>query len=109
MNRLLDLRSAGHAMWLAPVWTAACWFLLSRPSPLSAQQVRVDLSPRMVTNEAEVGDPRGLVDEQRRDHWTAGWPTRNGLGAESQGLDSVPVQRLLGPGRGETLVEHLVV
>lgn len=30
-----------------------------------AQQLRVELQPKMVVNEAEVGDPSGLVDEQR--------------------------------------------
>lgn len=34
-------------------------------SVASAQQLRVELKPTMVTNEAEVGDPSGLVDEQR--------------------------------------------
>ncbi|TWU28830.1 hypothetical protein [Novipirellula artificiosorum] len=35
--------------------------------PLAAwsQQLRLDLKPVMLTNEAEVGDPAGLVDEQR--------------------------------------------
>ena len=30
-----------------------------------AQELRLELKPDMVTNEAEVGDPSGLVDEQR--------------------------------------------
>ena len=30
-----------------------------------AQQLRVELKPTMLTNEAEVGDPSGLIDEQR--------------------------------------------
>jgi hypothetical protein len=31
----------------------------------NAQHLRVELNPSMLTNEAGVGDPRGLVDEQR--------------------------------------------
>ncbi len=31
----------------------------------SAQELRVELKPAMLVNEAEVGDPSGLVDEQR--------------------------------------------
>jgi len=39
--------------------------LLACTSPTFAQQLRVELKPSMLTNEAEVGDPSGLVDEQR--------------------------------------------
>ncbi len=35
------------------------------PVALTAQQRRLELDPDMVTNEAEFGDPAGLVDEQR--------------------------------------------
>lgn len=31
----------------------------------AAQEVRIELNPRMLVNEADVGDPSGLVDEQR--------------------------------------------
>jgi hypothetical protein len=34
--------------------------------PASAQELRVELQPAMLVNEAEVGDPSGLVDEQRQ-------------------------------------------
>ena len=34
--------------------------------PASAQELRVELKPAMLVNEAEVGDPSGLVDEQRQ-------------------------------------------
>lgn len=33
--------------------------------PATAQQVRLELHPKMIVNEAEIGDPTGLVDEQR--------------------------------------------
>lgn len=32
----------------------------------NAQEVRVELEPTMLTNEADIGDPSGLVDEQRQ-------------------------------------------
>ncbi len=35
------------------------------PAHLKAQQLRVELDAKMLVNEAEVGDPRGLIDEQR--------------------------------------------
>ena len=40
--------------------------VFSGPSRGFAQQLRVELNPTMLTNEAEVGDPSGLIDEQRR-------------------------------------------
>lgn len=46
------------------------WIVLSAASycfalPAYTQQLRVELKPKMLVNEAEVGDPSGLVDEQR--------------------------------------------
>ena len=43
---------------------AAC-LPLATAQPLTAQQVRVELQSNMLINEADVGDPSGLVDEQR--------------------------------------------
>lgn len=42
----------------AAVWTMA--------GSLWAQETRVDLNPRMVVNETDIGEPAGLVDEQRQ-------------------------------------------
>ena len=35
-------------------------------APAAGQELRVDLQPSMLVNEAEVGDPAGLIDEQRQ-------------------------------------------
>jgi hypothetical protein len=40
--------------------------LAAGAQPGSAQELRVELKPTMLTNEADVGDPSGLVDEQRQ-------------------------------------------
>ncbi len=34
-------------------------------SNVQAQQLRVELKPGMLTNEGAVGDPSGIIDEQR--------------------------------------------
>ena len=39
--------------------------VLCHCQPAECQQSRLDLKPSMLTNEAEFGDPAGLVDEQR--------------------------------------------
>lgn len=53
------------AMKIYPLLSAAIGiFLLIGPAP--SQETRVGLDPTMLTNEAEVGDPSGLVDEQRQ-------------------------------------------
>ncbi|NQU19733.1 MAG: hypothetical protein HQ567_00510 [Candidatus Nealsonbacteria bacterium] len=39
--------------------------LLAFTIQASAQQLRVELKPTMLTNEAKVGDPSGMIDEQR--------------------------------------------
>lgn len=51
-----------HAVLLAAFVLAA---VLSVAGPARAQQLRVELKPAMLTNEAQVGDPAGLIDEQR--------------------------------------------
>ena len=38
---------------------------------LAAQEMRLDLAPGMVTNETNIGEPEGMVDEQKL---TAGPP-----------------------------------
>ena len=62
--------------------------LLFGPFPGYGQQLRVELKPAMLTNEAEVGDPSGLVDEQRRDHRAAGGQAADHLGAELEVLEA---------------------
>ncbi len=52
-----------HTACTLLILAASCVFLPA--FPLDAQQVRVDLQPKMLINEAEVGDPSGLIDEQR--------------------------------------------
>ena len=47
----------------SPPWIHTVFLLLATLT--SAQELRVDLDATMVTNEADVGDPSGLVDEQR--------------------------------------------
>ncbi len=54
-----------HTRFTLAAFTLSAFGLLLAPLPLTAQQVRVELSPKMLTNEADVGDPSGLVDEQR--------------------------------------------
>ena len=44
---------------------AATAILVSTCLHVAAQELRVELNPGMVKNEADVGDPGGLVDEQR--------------------------------------------
>ena len=34
-------------------------------SPLAAQETRVELKPSMIVNETDLGEPNGLVDEQK--------------------------------------------
>ena len=55
--------SANHTTRSHAILVAA---MLIGSIPASAQELRVELKPTMLTNEAEVGDPSGIIDEQRQ-------------------------------------------
>jgi hypothetical protein len=66
------LYTAEHWVALMMTWRkrTAIPFLLSIvfalvAAPSRAQQLRIELTPKMLTNETPVGDPTGIIDEQR--------------------------------------------
>ena len=61
----LPLHANLHITRHAARRTVGLMLLLVLCSSATAQQLRVELNPRMLTNEAEFGDPSGIVDEQR--------------------------------------------
>jgi hypothetical protein len=61
-SQRLSIRSIGpmHPISLLFIALASATAL-----SVAAQELRIELKPTMLTNEAEVGDPSGIIDEQR--------------------------------------------